>query len=45
MGRLIPSELSGNTTHQLHKSLIERVEARIDTVHFIPVSVSVRRGQ
>ena len=30
-------------TYQLHKSLIERVKARIDTIHFIPAAV--RRSQ
>jgi hypothetical protein len=33
----------GNITYQLHKSLIERVKARIDSIHFIPATV--RRSQ
>jgi len=30
-------------TYQLHKSLVECVKARIDTIHFIPATV--RRSQ
>ena len=42
-GGLMPHVRNDNTAYQLHKSLIQRVKAWIDTIHFIPATV--RRSQ
>ena len=39
----MPHVRNDNTAYQLHKSLIQRVKAWIDTIHFIPATV--RRSQ